>query len=65
LSEIEEAMEMMPEEYLTYFEDIIFVADEESGQKEPFADASGGESGLRPGSGFSCLTEKGQVDLMS
>ena len=30
---------MKPEEYLTYFEDFIFVADKESGQKNPFAKA--------------------------
>jgi hypothetical protein len=28
---IEEAMKMKPEEYLTYFEAFIFVADKESG----------------------------------
>jgi hypothetical protein len=31
LAEIEEAMKMKPEEYLTYFEDFIFVADKEFG----------------------------------
>ena len=28
---------MKPEEYLTYFEDFIFVANKESGQKNPFS----------------------------
>ena len=37
---IEEAMGRKQEEYLTYFEDFIFVADKESGQKSPFAEAS-------------------------
>jgi hypothetical protein len=40
LAEIEEAMEMKPEEYLMYFEDFIFVADKESGPKSPFAEVS-------------------------
>ena len=31
LAGIEEAMEMKPEKYLTYFEDFIFFADKESG----------------------------------
>ena len=35
---IEEAMEMKPEEYCAYFEDFIFIADKESGQKNPFAE---------------------------
>jgi hypothetical protein len=40
LVEIEEAIKMKPEEYLTYFEDFIFVADKESGQRNPFAEVS-------------------------
>jgi hypothetical protein len=31
---------MKPEEYWTYFEDFIFIADKESGQKNPFAEVS-------------------------
>ena len=31
---------MKPEEYLTYFEDFIFFADKESGQKNPFEGCS-------------------------
>jgi hypothetical protein len=40
LAEIEEAIKMKPKEYLTYFEDFIFIDDNESGQKNPFAEAS-------------------------
>ena len=31
LAGIEETMEMKPEEYLTYFEDFIFIVDKEPG----------------------------------
>ena len=37
---VEEAMEMKPEEYYTYFKDFIFDADKESGQKNPFTEVS-------------------------
>jgi hypothetical protein len=30
-------MKMKPKEYLTYFEDFIFIANKEFGQKHPFA----------------------------
>jgi hypothetical protein len=62
LAEIEEGMEMKPEEYRAYFEDFIFIADKEFGQKEPFADASGGETGRRPGSS---LVAKRQMSNIS
>ena len=31
---------MNPQEYLMYFEDLIFIADKESGLKNPFAEGS-------------------------
>jgi hypothetical protein len=41
---------MKPKEYLTYFEDFIFIDDNESGQKNPFAEASWRRN--RPKAGF-------------